>query len=51
MVVKQEGSTSILGSKPLKLVDKFTYLGSYISSIEDNVNICCWNNTGQQQKI
>ena len=28
MCFKQEGAISILNSKPLKLVDQFTYLGS-----------------------
>ena len=29
---KQEGAISTLNGKPLKLVDKFTYIGSNISS-------------------
>ena len=37
---KQDGAISILRGKPLKFVDKFTYFGSNISSIESNVNIC-----------
>ena len=36
---KQEGTISILNGKPLKLVDKFTYLGSNTSFTESNVNI------------
>ena len=35
----QEGVISALNGKPLKLVDKFTYLGSSISSTESDVNI------------
>ena len=36
---KREGVISILSCKPLKLVNKFTYPGSYILSIEDDVDI------------
>ena len=36
---KQEEAISTLSSKPLKLVDQFTYLGSNISSTESDVNI------------
>ena len=39
MCFKQEGVISTRSGKHLKLVDKFTYLGSNISSIESNVNI------------
>ena len=37
---------STLSGKPLKLVDQFIYLNSYISSNENDVNICLgkvWN--------
>ena len=37
---KQDGAISTLGSKPLKLIDQFTYFGSNISSTESDVNIC-----------
>ena len=37
---KWEGAISTLTSKPLKLVDKFTHLGSNTSSTESNVNMC-----------
>ena len=33
------GDISILNGSPLKLVDKFTYLGSSISSIESDANM------------
>ena len=36
---KQEGAISFLICKPLKLVDKFTYIGSNISSTENDVII------------
>ena len=39
MCVNWEGTISILNGYPLKLVDKFTYLGSSVSSTESNVNI------------
>ena len=39
MCFKQEGAISTLNGRPLKLVDKFTYLGSNISSTESDVNI------------
>ena len=35
----QEGAISTLNSGPLKLIDKFIYLGSSISSTESDVNI------------
>ena len=35
----QEGDISTLNGVPLKLVDKFTYLGSSISSSEKNINM------------
>ena len=37
---KQNGAISTLSGWPLKLVDKFTYHGSNISSTESDVNIC-----------
>ena len=40
MHFKQEEAISTLSGKLLKLVDKFTYLGSSISSTESDVNIC-----------
>ena len=40
MHFKQEKVISTLSSKPLKLVDNLTYLGSNIASTEINVNIC-----------
>ena len=36
---KQKAAISTLIDKPLKLVDKFPYLGSNISSIESDVHI------------
>ena len=39
MYFKQEQAISILSGKPLKLVDKFTFIGSNISSTESDVNI------------
>ena len=36
---KREGAISILNSCPLKLVDKFTYLDSSMSSTESDVNL------------
>ena len=39
MCSKQKGTTSILRSKPLKLVNQFPYFGSNISSTEKNVKI------------
>ena len=36
----QEGSISTLNGSPLKLVDKFMYLGSSVSSTESGINIC-----------
>ena len=36
---KQEGAISTSSGMPLKLVDKFTYLGSNTSSTESGVNI------------
>ena len=39
MCFKQRATTTT-SSRPLKLVDKFTYLGSNISSTESVVNIC-----------
>ena len=38
MCFKLEGTISIFSCKPLKLVDKFTYLSSNISSTESDVN-------------
>ena len=40
MRFKQKRAISILRVKPLRLVDKFTHLGSSISSTERSVNIC-----------
>ena len=39
MCFKQEGASFILNCWPLKLVDKFTYLSSNIST-QNNVNTC-----------
>ena len=39
MCFKQVGTISTQSRKPLKLVDKFTYLGSNISSTESDDNI------------
>ena len=39
MCFKREGATSTLSGWPLKFVDKFTYLGSNISSTEMDVDI------------
>ena len=38
MRLNQDGATLLINSKPLKLVDKFTYLGSNITSTESDVN-------------
>ena len=38
MCFKQKEAISTLSGKPLKLVDKFTYFGNNISSIESNIN-------------
>ena len=40
MYFKREGDICILSGRPLKSVDQFTYFGSYISSTENDVNIC-----------
>ena len=40
MFFKQDRAISILDSKPLKLVDHFSYLSSNISSMENDVNMC-----------
>ena len=40
MCFKREGAISTLGGRPQKLVDKFIYLGSNISSTENDVNTC-----------
>ena len=37
---KWEGTISCLSSRPLMLIDKFTYLGSNILSTESDINIC-----------
>ena len=39
MCFKREGTISILSDRPLKLVDKFTYISSNISSTENDVII------------
>ena len=39
MCFNQTGDISILNSSPLKLVDKFTYLGSSVSSTETDINM------------
>ena len=39
MWFKQEGTISTLSGRPLKFMDKFTYLNSNISSTERDVNI------------
>ena len=36
----RDSAMSSLNDKPLKLVDQFIYLGSNISSTENDVNIC-----------
>ena len=38
MCFNQSGDISILNGSSLKLVDKFTYLGSRVSSTEEDVN-------------
>ena len=38
MCFKQSGDISTLNGRSLKLVDKFTYLGSSISSTENDIN-------------
>ena len=35
----KQGAISTLSGKPLKLVDKFTFLGSNIISTEYNINV------------
>ena len=40
MCIKREGAISTLSDEPLKLVDRFTYLSSSVSSTESDVNIC-----------
>ena len=40
MWFKWEEAIFTLSSRPLKLVDEFTYLGSNISSTESGINIC-----------
>ena len=40
MCFKRKGVISTLSGRPLILVDKFTYLGSNVSSTESDVNIC-----------
>ena len=40
MCFKQEVAISTLSVLPLKLVDKFTYLGSNILSTENDANKC-----------
>ncbi len=39
MCFNQTGDISTLGSSSLKLVDKFTYLGSSVSSIEKDIDM------------
>ena len=39
MCFNREGAISPLDGDPSKLVDKFTYLGSSVSSTESDVNI------------
>ena len=39
MCFKRGGAISTLSGRPLKLVDKFTYIGSSISSTERDDNI------------
>ena len=38
MCFNQKGDISTLNSGPLKLLDKFTYLGSTVSSTENDIN-------------
>ena len=40
MCFNWEGATSTLNASPLKLLDKFTYLSSSVSTTESDVNIC-----------
>ena len=44
MCFKQDRTISTLNNKPLKLIDKFTYLGRIISSTETDVNVRIGNN-------
>ena len=39
MCFHQKGDISTLNRGSLKLVDKFTYLGSSVSSIENDINV------------
>ena len=39
MCLKREGDILTLSERPIELVEKFTYLGSDISSTENNANI------------
>ena len=48
MSFKQEGATSALSCKPLKLVNQFTYLGRNISSTKSDTNICELLSTGRR---
>ena len=40
MCFNQEEAIYTLNGEPLKLVDKFTYLSSSVSSTESDVNMC-----------
>ena len=40
MYLQQEGAISTLIGRPIKLIDRFTYLGNDISSTESDVNMC-----------
>ena len=54
MCFKQKGAISTLSGESLKLVDKFTYLDSNISSTENGVNIRsakAWNAVDRQSII
>ena len=50
MCFKQDGAIPILRSKPWKLVDQFTYLGSNISSTERDVNVGIGKNGLKKKK-
>ena len=42
MCYNQTGNISTLDGTPLKLVDKFTYLGSSVASTEKDINTKAW---------
>ena len=51
MSFKREGSISAFSGKPLKLVDKFSYLGNNVSFTENNINICLSKSVDYDQQV